>query len=50
MAGRGTDIVLGGNLKHQIEAIRADETLSEQQNKRKFPPLKAVGKPNTTKL
>ena len=31
MAGRGTDIVLGGNLKHQIEAIRADETLSEQQ-------------------
>lgn len=31
MAGRGTDIVLGGNLKHQIEAIRTDETLSEQQ-------------------
>ena len=31
MAGRGTDIVLGGNLKHQIEAIHADETLSEQQ-------------------
>lgn len=50
MAGRGTDIVLGGNLKHQIEAIHADETLSEQQNKRKFPPLKAAGKPNTTKL
>lgn len=30
MAGRGTDIVLGGNLKHQIDAIRADETLSDE--------------------
>ena len=32
MAGRGTDIVLGGNLKHQIGAIRAYETLIEQQH------------------
>ena len=30
MAGRGTDIVLGGNVKHQSEAVRADETLSEE--------------------
>lgn len=29
MAGRGTDIVLGGNVKHQSAAILADETLSE---------------------
>ena len=31
MAGRGTDIVLGGSLKHQIDAIRADETLSDEE-------------------
>lgn len=35
MAGRGTDIVLGGSLKHQVDAIRADESLSEdEQNAR----------------
>lgn len=31
MAGRGTDIVLGGNVKHQAAAIRADESLSEEE-------------------
>ncbi|OSI12381.1 preprotein translocase subunit SecA [Neisseria canis] len=31
MAGRGTDIVLGGNVKHQSNAIRTDETLSEEE-------------------
>ena len=31
MAGRGTDIVLGGSLKHQIDAIRADETPSDEE-------------------
>ncbi len=31
MAGRGTDIVLGDNLKHQTDAIRADETLSDEE-------------------
>ncbi len=30
MAGRGTDIVLGGNLKHQIDAIQADENLNDE--------------------
>ncbi|PIT51027.1 preprotein translocase subunit SecA [Snodgrassella communis] len=29
MAGRGTDIVLGGNIKPQIEAITADDSLTE---------------------
>jgi len=29
MAGRGTDIVLGGNIEKQIEHIRADESLDE---------------------
>lgn len=31
MAGRGTDIVLGGNVKHQSDAIRADENLSDEE-------------------
>lgn len=31
MAGRGTDIVLGGNVKHQSEAILADESLSDAE-------------------
>ncbi|MDO4997563.1 MAG: preprotein translocase subunit SecA [Neisseria sp.] len=31
MAGRGTDIVLGGNVKHQSAAILADESLSDEQ-------------------
>ncbi|MDP4030163.1 MAG: preprotein translocase subunit SecA [Gallionella sp.] len=29
MAGRGTDIVLGGNVEKQVEHIRADENLDE---------------------
>ena len=31
MAGRGTDIVLGGNVQHQAEAIRADEQLTDAE-------------------
>ncbi len=31
MAGRGTDIVLGGNIEKQVQAIEADESLSEEQ-------------------
>lgn len=31
MAGRGTDIVLGGNVKHQADAIRADVNLSDDE-------------------
>ena len=31
MAGRGTDIVLGGSLKHQIEAIQSNENLSDEE-------------------
>lgn len=33
MAGRGTDIVLGGNVKHQAEAIMAVETLSDEEKR-----------------
>lgn len=31
MAGRGTDIVLGGNVEREIPVIEADETLTETQ-------------------
>jgi preprotein translocase subunit SecA len=31
MAGRGTDIVLGGNVEKQIEHLHADESLSESE-------------------
>ncbi|MDT3671379.1 MAG: preprotein translocase subunit SecA [Aromatoleum sp.] len=31
MAGRGTDIVLGGSIERQIAAVRADASLSDEQ-------------------
>ena len=39
MAGRGTDIVLGGNVKHQADAILADETLSDEAKQEKIKAL-----------
>ncbi len=33
MAGRGTDIVLGGNIESNIEAVRNDESLSDDDKK-----------------
>ncbi|QMT35008.1 preprotein translocase subunit SecA [Neisseria wadsworthii] len=39
MAGRGTDIVLGGNVKHQSDAIRADELLSNEEKEAKIKAL-----------
>ncbi|MFN4147981.1 MAG: preprotein translocase subunit SecA, partial [Rhodocyclaceae bacterium] len=40
MAGRGTDIVLGGNVEKQIEAIRADAKLSPEEQEAKIAALK----------
>ena len=39
MAGRGTDIVLGGNIQHQIEAIENDETLPESEKQQQIQAL-----------
>ena len=36
MAGRGTDIVLGGNIKPQIDAIAADESLPAKEKEVKI--------------
>ncbi len=39
MAGRGTDIVLGGNVKHQSHAILADENLSDEEKQARIQAL-----------
>ena len=44
MAGRGTDIVLGGNPHGEIELIRADETLSEAEKTSRIAALQAEWK------
>lgn len=44
MAGRGTDIVLGGNIEKQIHAVEADETLSESQKAYEITKLKDAWK------
>ena len=41
MAGRGTDIVLGGNIEKDVAAVEADETLSESERAAKVDALRA---------
>src|SRR5579885_1132364 len=41
MAGRGTDIVLGGNPDPEINAIRADAALTEEEKKRRIDAIRA---------
>jgi preprotein translocase subunit SecA len=41
MAGRGTDIVLGGGINKHIEDIRSDATLSDEEKKAKIDEVKA---------
>ncbi len=41
MAGRGTDIVLGGNPDPEIQAIRSDEALPESEKEAKIAAVKA---------
>ena len=41
MAGRGTDIVLGGGINKAVDAIRADETLTEERREAKIAEVKA---------
>ena len=40
MAGRGTDIVLGGNIEKAIEAVELDETLDEAAKRQKVDALR----------
>ncbi len=41
MAGRGTDIVLGGNVENQIKVIEADEAIAEDEKTRRADQLKS---------
>jgi preprotein translocase subunit SecA len=41
MAGRGTDIVLGGNVEKQVDAVRADDSLQEPQKEARIAELRA---------
>ena len=41
MAGRGTDIVLGGNIEKQLDAVRNDESLTSEARDAKVAEMKA---------
>ena len=41
MAGRGTDIVLGGNVEKRVEAVQADETLDGSAKEKEIARLRA---------
>nr|SPS04682.1 Preprotein translocase subunit SecA, ATPase [Candidatus Nitrotoga fabula] len=41
MAGRGTDIVLGGNIEKQIDAIRMDDSLDQAAREQRIGQLRA---------
>ena len=45
MAGRGTDIVLGGSIERQIAQIREDESLSAEQKEAKTQAIRAEWEP-----
>ena len=45
MAGRGTDIVLGGSIERDIHAIRNDENLSEEEKAARITARKAEWQP-----
>ena len=45
MAGRGTDIVLGGSIQKEIDAIQLDETLSDSEKTSRVAALKTDWKP-----
>ena len=45
MAGRGTDIVLGGNIEKPVEAVREDESLSPAERDAKIAALKTEWQP-----
>ena len=41
MAGRGTDIVLGGNIEKQVAAVEADESLSPAERQQRIEQMRA---------
>src|SRR5699024_4409624 len=45
MAGRGTDIVLGGSVERQIDLVRQDDSLSEDEKEQKIETIRAEWQP-----
>ncbi|MYN14938.1 preprotein translocase subunit SecA [Pusillimonas sp. TS35] len=45
MAGRGTDIVLGGSVEKQVDLVRADASLSQDEKERRIEAIKAAWQP-----
>ncbi len=45
MAGRGTDIVLGGSIEKQVDLIRADESLSDEEKEARIATVKSEWAP-----
>ncbi|TEA80221.1 preprotein translocase subunit SecA [Allopusillimonas ginsengisoli] len=45
MAGRGTDIVLGGSVEKQVDLIRADESLAPEEKEARIAKIKAEWQP-----
>jgi len=50
MAGRGTDIVLGGNIQPEINAIKANSSISNDQKKKKIDQLQLKWKDSHQKV
>ncbi|GDY35952.1 preprotein translocase subunit SecA [Acidovorax sp. NB1] len=50
MAGRGTDIVLGGNIEKDVAAVEADESLSESERAAKVAALREQWKVDHEKV
>ncbi|MCZ8436514.1 preprotein translocase subunit SecA [Achromobacter xylosoxidans] len=50
MAGRGTDIVLGGSVDKQVDLIRADESLSEAEKTARIEKVRADWKPQNEQV
>ena len=42
MAGRGTDIVLGGSIEKRLDAIRVDESISDEEKTKRATEMKAT--------
>src|SRR5699024_10511893 len=45
MAGRGTDIVLGGSAEKQIDLVRANDELSDEEKEAQVEPIRVEWKP-----
>ncbi|PAT36875.1 preprotein translocase subunit SecA [Vandammella animalimorsus] len=50
MAGRGTDIVLGGNIEKQVAALEADEALDEAARQQQIEALREQWKADNAKI